>query len=53
VQAYLDDGGDAAKILSVAVTKGREYAWQGAVDGLTLNNVVYDFEEHGVLVRTG
>jgi hypothetical protein len=51
VLAYLNDGGDPAKILSLAVTKGRDNAWQGAVDGLTLNDVVYDFEEYGVFKR--
>jgi len=49
VRSYLDDDDDApATILSVAVTKGRDYAWEGAVDGLTINDKVYDFEEHGV-----
>jgi hypothetical protein len=37
-----------ADILSVLVAKGRDYAWQGAVDALQLNDDVYDFEEHGV-----
>ena len=48
----LDDGGDAAKILTVAVTKGRDYEWHGAVDGLRINDKVFDFEETGVVTRT-
>ena len=38
----------AATILSVAVGKGRDYAWSGAVDGLRVNDTVFDFEERGV-----
>lgn len=49
--AYLDDGGDPATISSVAVTKGRDNAWQGAVDGLTINTELFDFEEYGVFTR--
>jgi hypothetical protein len=45
IQAALDDG---ATIRSVSVSKGRDYAWQGAIDGLTINDTVFDFEEHGV-----
>lgn len=33
---------------SVAVGKGRDNMWIGAVDGLRLNNYVYDFERNGV-----
>jgi hypothetical protein len=44
----LDDGGEPATILSAAVSKGRDFSWQGAVDGLTINDTVYDFEETGV-----
>jgi hypothetical protein len=51
VKAYLDDGGDPATILSAAVTKGRDYAWQGAVDGLRINGTVFDFEENGVFTH--
>jgi hypothetical protein len=40
--------GTGAKILTVAVGKGRDYAWVGAVDGLTINGTVYDFEPFGV-----
>ena len=52
VMDLLDDGGDAAKILTVAVTKGRDYEWHGAVDGLRINDKVFDFEETGVVTRT-
>ncbi len=46
---YLDDGDDnAPTILSVAVGKGRDYFWSGAVDGLRINDTVFDFEERGV-----
>jgi hypothetical protein len=47
---YLEDGGSAATILSVGITKGRDYEFHGAVDGLRINDDVYDFEEHGVSV---
>jgi hypothetical protein len=54
LQAYLKDNnnGTPAKITySVAVTKGRDFSWQGAIDGLRINGKVFDFEEHGVLER--
>jgi len=47
VKAFLATG-SGAKISSVAVTKGRDFAWQGAVDGLRINSTVYDFEPFGV-----
>jgi hypothetical protein len=47
---YLNDGGEAATILTVAIGKGRDYEFHGAVDGLRINDDVYDFEEHGVSV---
>jgi hypothetical protein len=37
-----------ATILTAAVGKGRDFSWQGAVDGLTINDTVFDFEESGV-----
>lgn len=40
--------GPNATIDSVAVAKGRDYAWQGAVDGLRINDQVFDFEKDGV-----
>ena len=48
VKTALDDGGDPATILTAAVGKGRDFSWQGAVDGLTINDKVFDFEESGV-----
>ena len=47
VQTFLATG-TGAKIYSIAVTKGRDFAWQGAVDGLRINATVYDFEPLGV-----
>lgn len=37
-----------ATILSVALAKGRDYAFTGAVDKLVLGTEVYDFEPTGV-----
>ncbi|PJN10103.1 hypothetical protein CG723_20585 [Streptomyces sp. CB01635] len=48
VKAALNDGGDAPKILTVAVGKGRDHLWAGAVDGLRINDTIYDFEANGV-----
>ena len=47
LQAALNDGGDKATIGSIAVTKGRDFAWQGGIDGLRVNNEVFDFEPTG------
>ena len=52
VQTALDDGGDAALILTAGVTKGRDFAWQGAIDALNVNGTIYDFEETGVTAAT-
>ncbi|MCP9992490.1 hypothetical protein ACF09G_06280 [Streptomyces albogriseolus] len=51
VKASLNDGGEDATILTAAVGKGRDYMWIGAVDGLRINDRVYDFEEGGVRTR--
>ena len=49
LQASLDDAdGNPATILTVGITKGRDFPWQGAVDGLRINDTIYDFEETGV-----
>lgn len=48
LQDHLDDGGDPATILTVAIGKGRDFAWSGSVDGLRINDTVFDFEERGV-----
>ena len=37
-----------ASLLTVQLTKGRDYAFSGAVDALQLNDTVYDFEPLGV-----
>ncbi len=37
-----------ATLLTVQVTKGRDYAFSGAVDGLQINDTIYDFEPLGV-----
>lgn len=52
LQAALDDGGDPARILTVSVTKGSDFAFSGAVDALTINTKVYDFEPTGVTKTT-
>jgi hypothetical protein len=46
--AALNDGPPAPIFYSVAVGKGRDNIWVGAVDGLRLNDKVYDFEFTGV-----
>jgi hypothetical protein len=52
LQTYLNDGGAAPKIISIAVGKGKDYAFQGAVDGLRINDTVFDFESAGVFATT-
>ncbi|HVW34636.1 MAG TPA: hypothetical protein VHL53_19040 [Acidimicrobiia bacterium] len=52
LQNYLNDGGDDATVLTVQITKGRDYAFSGAVDGLVINSKLYDFEPTGVFERT-
>ena len=47
--AVLDDGG-APRTSSPAVTKGRDFEFEGAVDDLRLNGRIADFEETGVIV---
>jgi hypothetical protein len=41
-------GGTDASIYTVAVGKGRDNAWVGAVDGLRINDDIYDFDVTGV-----
>jgi hypothetical protein len=44
----------AVVTLSLAIAKGRDYAWHGAVDGLVVNDTTYDFEERaGLAGATG
>jgi hypothetical protein len=47
----LNDGGAPPTVYTVSVGKGRDNMWIGAVDGLRLNNTIYDFEEDGVRSR--
>ncbi len=51
LKTALNDGGEQPTIYTVAVSKGRDHMWIGAVDGLRINNAVYDFEAHGVKTR--
>jgi hypothetical protein len=51
LQTALDDGGAEPTIYTVAVSKGRDNMWIGAVDGLRINNTIYDFEADGVRTR--
>jgi hypothetical protein len=45
----LNDGGEDAVItFSVQITKGRDFAFSGMVDGLVINDKLYDFEPFGV-----
>ncbi|WP_329457187.1 hypothetical protein [Streptomyces sp. NBC_01497] len=48
LRTALNDGGAAPTIKTAAVGKGRDYMWIGAVDGLRINQDVYDFEADGV-----
>ena len=52
VMAALADGGDKATLYSAAVIKGRDAAFQGAVDGVKFGSTTVDFEENGVNVTT-
>ena len=52
VQAYLAANAPNAEILTVQITKGRDFAFSGAVDALRLNNDVFDFEPFGVVQTT-
>ncbi|MEU1535921.1 hypothetical protein [Streptomyces fagopyri] len=48
LKTALNDGGPAPTIYTVAVGKGRDNLWAGAVDGLRINRNIYDFEANGV-----
>jgi hypothetical protein len=52
VKTSLADGGDAAVILTATVVKGTDSNWVGAVDGLQINDEVFDFELFGTVTRT-
>ncbi|MCX4767713.1 hypothetical protein OG562_43525 [Streptomyces sp. NBC_01275] len=49
--ALADADGQGATVYSAAVGKGRDDMWIGAVDGLRINQTIYDFEAHGVRAR--
>ena len=51
VKAFLNTG-SGATLLSAGVSKGKDYEFQGSVDGLRINNQVFDFELFGVVTRT-
>jgi hypothetical protein len=51
LKTALVDGGAQPSIYTVAVAKGRDHMWIGAVDGLRINRTVYDFEAGGVRSR--
>ena len=42
------DGEDAVISFSVQISKGRDFAFSGMVDGLRINDTLYDFEPFGV-----
>ncbi len=48
LKAFLDAVTATRDDLHLGITKGRDFSWQGAVDGLRINDTVYDFEETGV-----
>ncbi|MFF7982041.1 hypothetical protein ACFZDK_23415 [Streptomyces sp. NPDC007901] len=50
VLAALDDGGAEPVIYTAGVSKGRDFLWAGAVDGLRINRRVHDFEPDGVRI---
>ena len=48
-KAGLDNnGGGDATIYTVSISKGRDNVYVGAVDGLRINNDIYDFDVTGV-----
>ncbi|MFF3565756.1 hypothetical protein ACFYXS_37585 [Streptomyces sp. NPDC002574] len=51
LKASFTGGVGRPTILTVAVGKGRDHMWIGAVDGLRINRNIYDFEADGVKTR--
>ena len=45
------NNGSPATIDTVAVAKGRDDDYTGAVDGLRINSTTYDFEAYGVVSK--
>jgi hypothetical protein len=52
LQGYLDDGDPRARIQTVQIGKGRDFAFSGAVDALIINDQMFDFEPFGVITTT-
>lgn len=48
LMAALNDGGAQPTIYTAGVSKGRDFLWTGALDGLRINRTIYDFEPYGV-----
>jgi hypothetical protein len=48
LRTALDDGGEPPTIYTVGFSKGRDFAFSGAVDALNVNGQVFDFEPFGV-----
>jgi hypothetical protein len=48
----LDDGDPAPQILTMSFSKGRDFAFSGAVDALVINDQTFDFEPTGVIEST-
>ncbi len=46
--AEVEAAAPEATVHTVEITKGRDYAFTGAVDALVLNATTYDFEPFGV-----
>ncbi|MER5412881.1 hypothetical protein ACWCYZ_42330 [Streptomyces virginiae] len=51
MKTALNDGDAQPTIHTVAVGKGRDNMWIGAVDGLRINRTIYDFEATGAKTR--
>ena len=47
-----NDGSGAATINTIAITKGRDDEWEGAVDDLRINSKIYNFEPYGVVTSS-
>ena len=48
VRRFIDWLNGAGQFTKRRVTKGRDFSYQGAVDGLRINDRLFDFEEKGV-----
>jgi hypothetical protein len=52
VSSHNDLAQGDATLFTVQITKGRDFAFSGAVDALVLGGTTYDFEPLGVLATT-